>query len=774
MPFTRQRQPITGKTSQTHPTLPLHNPALQSADQNRLHPHRAKHPQTPRKTTLDLAQLTEKLTGAAVFSVTTSCITASLLSAAPAEARYPSKNNGAYKLSYKRPSQRTSWKSNQRSSERPGPRRAKRVAQAARPAQPTGVWGWTSGSQTYIRARPGVQTPPVAKIGRHTKLFIWGKFDGWYRVETTDNKFGWVYHTYINSPEDNKIAQLSHRKAKIASDRTAYQTMYGSPELLRRHYARFGAPGAKRGLEKMGVRIVTRPVERAPLAKAATKPQLVRAPRPVAKTVSTRPVVATVRVDKPKIANPVMAARRVPPVATARRDHAVLIPNPDLRSGSVGTASRALAPSFPVKAVASGAGSSMATPVKAPSLAQPALAPSVEMPANEPAETVSAPPQAVMAPTVVVPPPVVTKPAVAQTARKKTAPSRRYTSGSSSRKRRARRDMSFPATIVPPMALPKSTQLPPISPDELLKAREDFLQARPKSQDSAAETAPRNQGTALFQSNKALVSPSAYTPAGQGSLLTLPILAPLAAPYVVTMASYTPSALRSAFRSPTKDERVPAALRSDTVVGPTPGTTPKEGTAQSALVDIVQAVKASPKKELSLSQIAKVIAKQGASNQTANKQAGTKQKVAQQPYRGGSPRDYALGKPADNKPLFGMALSNQALSYRGMPYISGASSPRRGFDCSGLVYYLLRQRGYNPPRTAAGFARYGEPVKSGQWQAGDLLLFANTYKRGVSHIGIYMGDGKFVHAANHGLGVTVSSLTSGYYTRKYYGARRVK
>jgi cell wall-associated NlpC family hydrolase len=123
---------------------------------------------------------------------------------------------------------------------------------------------------------------------------------------------------------------------------------------------------------------------------------------------------------------------------------------------------------------------------------------------------------------------------------------------------------------------------------------------------------------------------------------------------------------------------------------------------------------------------------------------------------------------------FGQTMANQALSYRGMPYIRGATSPNRGFDCSGLIYYLLRQRGYKPPRTAAGLAGYGKPVPRKEMKAGDIVLFANTYKRGVSHVGVYMGGGKFVHAARTGVGVRVDSLSSRYYGSKFWGARRVK
>lgn len=140
--------------------------------------------------------------------------------------------------------------------------------------------------------------------------------------------------------------------------------------------------------------------------------------------------------------------------------------------------------------------------------------------------------------------------------------------------------------------------------------------------------------------------------------------------------------------------------------------------------------------------------------------------------RGGSPRDYARN-PGEGS-LLGQTMVKQALSYRGMPYIMGAASPSRGFDCSGLIYFMLRQRGYNPPRTAEGLSHYGIAVARDQLQPGDILLFANTYKRGISHAGIYMGNGNFVHAANRKRGVSTNSLYERYYASKYWGARRVK
>lgn len=140
--------------------------------------------------------------------------------------------------------------------------------------------------------------------------------------------------------------------------------------------------------------------------------------------------------------------------------------------------------------------------------------------------------------------------------------------------------------------------------------------------------------------------------------------------------------------------------------------------------------------------------------------------------RGGSPRDF-MYRGAQGS-LFGQTFARQALAYRGRPYIMGSASPSRGFDCSGLIYFMLRQRGYNPPRTAAGLSHYGVSVPRNQLQPGDIILFANTYKRGISHVGIYMGNNNFVHAANPRRGVSTDSLSSRYYSGKYWGARRIK
>lgn len=113
-------------------------------------------------------------------------------------------------------------------------------------------------------------------------------------------------------------------------------------------------------------------------------------------------------------------------------------------------------------------------------------------------------------------------------------------------------------------------------------------------------------------------------------------------------------------------------------------------------------------------------------------------------------------------------LVDHALSLQGVPYVFGGTS-RKGFDCSGLTQYVYKGSGISLPRTAAEQFRVGSSVKRAQLQSGDLVFFS-TYAPGASHVGIYIGGGRFVDASNSGVGI--SSLNSGYYASRYIGARR--
>jgi cell wall-associated NlpC family hydrolase len=121
----------------------------------------------------------------------------------------------------------------------------------------------------------------------------------------------------------------------------------------------------------------------------------------------------------------------------------------------------------------------------------------------------------------------------------------------------------------------------------------------------------------------------------------------------------------------------------------------------------------------------------------------------------------------------GARITGIALDLVGSRYRFGGSSPRSGFDCSGFVYYVMQASGVSVPRSAAAqYYNGGRRVSTGELQPGDMVFFSNTYKRGLSHAGIYIGGGKFVHAESEGTGVRVSNLWSSYYASHYTGAVR--
>jgi hypothetical protein len=118
-------------------------------------------------------------------------------------------------------------------------------------------------------------------------------------------------------------------------------------------------------------------------------------------------------------------------------------------------------------------------------------------------------------------------------------------------------------------------------------------------------------------------------------------------------------------------------------------------------------------------------------------------------------------------------LLKAAKNYIGVPYVYGGTS-RWGFDCSGYVQYVCKQFGVSLNRTANAQMSNGYSISADQLIPGDLVFFHGTYSTGgASHVGIYIGNGQFVHASSGRGCVTISDLWSNYYTNHYYGARRV-
>ena len=119
-------------------------------------------------------------------------------------------------------------------------------------------------------------------------------------------------------------------------------------------------------------------------------------------------------------------------------------------------------------------------------------------------------------------------------------------------------------------------------------------------------------------------------------------------------------------------------------------------------------------------------------------------------------------------------LLEDAKYFKGGKYVWGGTTPE-GFDCSGYVQYLYKKHNINPPRTAWAQSKKGTTVEIDDLQKGDLLFFLTDKKRGipVTHVGIYMGEGKFIHAASKKKGIIISSLTHGSYARTFVSAKRV-
>ena len=119
-------------------------------------------------------------------------------------------------------------------------------------------------------------------------------------------------------------------------------------------------------------------------------------------------------------------------------------------------------------------------------------------------------------------------------------------------------------------------------------------------------------------------------------------------------------------------------------------------------------------------------------------------------------------------------LLDYARFFKGGKYIWGGTSPK-GFDCSGYVQYLYKKNGINLPRTAWSQSKQGIAVDKAHLEKGDLLFFLTDKKRGipVTHVGIYLGNGEFIHAASKKKGIIISPINHGHYADTFVSARRV-
>lgn len=169
-------------------------------------------------------------------------------------------------------------------------------------------------------------------------------------------------------------------------------------------------------------------------------------------------------------------------------------------------------------------------------------------------------------------------------------------------------------------------------------------------------------------------------------------------------------------------------------------------------------------------------------NYTANKVVKVPEKVVQASNQGkngndsngGSSSTLSRGGSGTNvgstvASESGSKVVSYAYKFIGSPYVWGAAGPR-AFDCSGFTMYVYSAFGVGLDHYTGSQFNEGQSVSTSNLTAGDLVFF-NTYGS-ISHVGIYIGDGNFIHAANSNTGVIVSSLSEGYYSSAYAGARR--
>lgn len=130
------------------------------------------------------------------------------------------------------------------------------------------------------------------------------------------------------------------------------------------------------------------------------------------------------------------------------------------------------------------------------------------------------------------------------------------------------------------------------------------------------------------------------------------------------------------------------------------------------------------------------------------------------------------GVAAGGSSSFGQKVVAIARGFMGTPYHFGGSSGT-GFDCSGFVYHVMRLAGRGLPHDSRSQFDRGTPVPRGALRLGDVVFFCNTYRAGISHVGIYVGGNQFIHASSAAGRVQIDSLSKPYYDARYAGARRM-
>lgn len=140
------------------------------------------------------------------------------------------------------------------------------------------------------------------------------------------------------------------------------------------------------------------------------------------------------------------------------------------------------------------------------------------------------------------------------------------------------------------------------------------------------------------------------------------------------------------------------------------------------------------------------------------------QKKVSKKKKGGNKKEIQAVSPKAKE------VTEEAKKYIGVPYRFGGTDTH-GFDCSGFIQYVFRQKGMSLPRSADAQYGLGKKISRKALRPGDLVFFS-TYAKGVSHSGIYMGNGSFISATSS-RGIAVADMTKGYWSERYVGAKRI-
>ena len=137
-----------------------------------------------------------------------------------------------------------------------------------------------------------------------------------------------------------------------------------------------------------------------------------------------------------------------------------------------------------------------------------------------------------------------------------------------------------------------------------------------------------------------------------------------------------------------------------------------------------------------------------------------------------SPEEYAIAKSQKyGRSYLREEIVKAARSFVGVPYLWGGSYSDTGFDCSGLAMTIYQLNGLDLPRSSKEQYEAGDPVKQDQLLKGDLVFFRMSGGDKVSHVGVYTGDGKFIHAPRKGKTICVDSLSKSYFRKRFAGGR---